>query len=804
MRREEIPVRLLYDRFREILALNESVHHLIAGLEDQIAGRRPFVLEATVQKVRQGLLDGLIMVKNLNQIAGGRYMRLYDSLAELGRDFETFCTNQARMERGPLVIPLSELTAAQAGQAGTKMANLGETRNVVGLPVPEGFAVSTAAFHLFMSENGLWERAHQLNRLAGSESRTALSQAAWEVREAILRAPVPARVQAGMLSAYDRLAGTGPLLLAVRSSAVGEDLASSHAGQYHTELNVGREDLLDAYRLVLASTYRPEAIAYRASRGLTESDATMAVGCLRMVEPRVSGILFSRDFRNLDADRVELSVTRGLADKIVQGERNALQWILERGAPRSEMAGCLCADEPEQLFTAARRLEAHFGLPQDIEWALDRDGDLFILQTRQMAKARPAARLLTPPASQGQPVLAGGHTACPGAGSGPVFIILDPADLDRFPSGAVAVARHSSPAFSRIMAQAAAIVTEIGSPIGHMGILSREFGVPALVGVPNATRALKPGLVVTVDATSSRVFAGALDIERRPAEERAPPPRSPASESLRLLSRLITPLHLTEPAAPGFCPEGCKSLHDLTRFVHEKLYETMFGFSDRAARRLKNAYRVRVDLPLEIRLFDLGRGVAPGAGARGEVSPDEILSPLLRAILTGMCDPRINWKRPRPLSTQGFLSVVGESMLAPPAEAGNLDTVSFAVVSDLYLNFSIKAGYHFSTVDAYCDQSPHKNYISYRFAGGGADSERRLRRVRFLSEVLAQLDFEVQSKGDLLVGRLDESKPETVLDRLAELGRLALCSRQLDMLMDSEASPSFFTQAFLGREYDKF
>ena len=120
------------------------------------------------------------------------------------------------------------------------------------------------------------------------------------------------------------------------------------------------------------------------------------------------------------------------------------------------------------------------------------------------------------------------------------------------------------------------------------------------------------------------------------------------------------------------------------------------------------------------------------------------------------------------------------------------------------MNFSTKAGYHFSTVDTYCGESQNKNYVHFRFSGGAADSERRERRVRFLRTVLTALDFKVQTRGDFLTARLDKYGAETIRARLVDLGHLTLCARQLDMLMGSDSSPDFFARAFLAGEWEKF
>ena len=233
-------------------------------------------------------------------------------------------------------------------------------------------------------------------------------------------------------------------------------------------------------------------------------------------------------------------------------------------------------------------------------------------------------------------------------------------------------------------------------------------------------------------------------------------------------------------------------------------FGVMFHYGDLASADTHHARRLAVRLPLTIHVFDVGGGLREGMADGFEISEDDVVSEPLRSFLAGLLDQRLHWDRPRPLSARGFLSVLGESMAGPPAEALKVGRASYAIVSDRYLNFSTKAGYHFSTIDTYCGASLNKNYIHFRFSGGAADASRRLRRVQFISNVLSQLDFRVQTRSDLLVARLQKYPREIIHARLVDLGRLTMCTRQLDMLMDSDASPEFFARAFLTGEMERF
>ncbi len=801
---DQVTFRLMYGRFREILGLNDGILGLIADIEDRLMGSRPFSLEVMISRVRKAAMDVFVMVKNLNQIAGARHHGLYDALYRIHSELEA-AIGPRPLTEAPLVLRIADLRAADAPRAGAKMANLGEVAGCCGLPVPEGFAVTTVAVVRFLESNALWGCCQRLEGILELEGAAALATACDDVRSAILASQVPEDMAAAISEAFDATFSEAQASVAVRSSAVGEDSASaSHAGLYETELNVDRPRLLDAYRKVVASAFSPTAVVYRFERGLASWESLMAVGCLRMVVPRCAGIAYSRPPDDTGADAVVVSVTAGLADRLAAGAEGAeISVVVPRHVDRIQSA-LLGSEELRALVQVARGLEDHFGVPQDIEWAIDQAGRLVILQTRPMVAidAEDAATVEVPPDRQA--LLAGGFTGCPGVGFGPVVRITSDGDLARFPEGGVLLARHSSPVFARAMGRCAAIVTDVGVPTGHMASLAREFGIPAIVGMAGATAALQPGQFVTVDATACRVFAGAITAPGIQRQGRRPLTDSPALARLRRMGRLVTPLSLTDPAAPEFSPDGCRSLHDITRLVHERAYEVMFHYGDMAREDRHHSATLDARLPILVRVFDVGNGISVERTGAPRVTPAEIVSVPMAAFLEGLLEPGIRWDRPRPVSPRGFLSVLGEGLAAPPAEALQVGRVSYAIVSDRYMNFSTKAGYHFSTVDTYCGRSQNKNYIHFRFHGGGADLGRRERRVRFLSAVLRALDFHVQVRGDLLTARLDKYAGEAIRGRLMDLGRLTLCARQLDMLMDSDASPDHFARAFLGREWEKF
>jgi pyruvate,water dikinase len=809
--------RLTYSRFREILTLNDGILRTISEFEDKATGQEPFALHPILGKLRQAELNAALIAKNLNQIAGGQqYRGLYDALGRIQERIASVSDRHIGLPDGPLILPLEEARRECAPLAGSKAAALGELQASLRLAVPDGFVVTTSAFSLMLRAAGQSAEASTLEGVLEQSGREALELACRRVRDGILNTMPPAEVLEAISRACQFHFGASQSSLAVRSSAVGEDTAASHAGQYLTRLEVPCEELAFAWREVVASAFLPDAVAYRYLRGLAFEHATMAVLVLRMLKPRAAGVLFTRDVNDPTQDAVVISMTPGRGDVLVSGRTNAFEITLRSGEdPALEQplpADLIHPSELAHLREAARRLEGLFGGPQDVEWAIEEGGPVYFLQSRPLTLAPsedgedPA--IVFSGGSVAAPIIEGGRVACPGIGIGPVRRLMTLDLPDSVPPGSVLVAPNAVVELSRFMPSCAAVVTEVGSPTSHMSILSREFGVPALVGVTGALGRVSDGQEVTVDATHRRVFAGAFPGKggRRDPGGRvsstAPLANSPVVRLLRELGEWVTPLHLTDATVPEFAPEYCRSLHDLTRFVHECVYRAMFGFGEEVQRSLPMPLVLDARMPLAVHLFDVGGGLTDGTGAK--VPASAISSEPMLAFVRGLTDPRVEWDRPRHLSADGFLSVVGESMLGAPPETRGMAEASFCVLSGNYMNFAVRTGYHFSTVDAWCGGVENRNYIHFHFSGGGAAPDRRERRQRFLARVLLQMQFQVRSRGDMITAQLDKFDRATTLAALEQLGRLTLCARQLDMLMDTDSDAENFARAFIAEDFARF
>ena len=227
----------------------------------------------------------------------------------------------------------------------------------------------------------------------------------------------------------------------------------------------------------------------------------------------------------------------------------------------------------------------------------------------------------------------------------------------------------------------------------------------------------------------------------------------------------------------------------------------MFKISDLVSAREGYALKLEAAIPLDLYLIDLGGGLTGADPHTQKVTPDQVASVPLQAVLRGMLHEDVRGREPRPVQLSGLLSVMREQMLAAPNVEERFGERSYAIISDKYLNFSSRVGYHYSVLDAYCGATVNKNYITFSFKGGAADDVRRSRRVRAIAIVLMGLDFSVEVKGDRVDARLQKYESPVIQEKLDLIGRLLIFTRQMDMLMTSETSVEAVANNFLQGNY---
>lgn len=475
-------------------------------------------------------------------------------------------------------IPFETVRLQDIAEVGGKNASLGELVSELlpcGIAVPRGFALSVRAFRDHLAKAGLSEHVYAALAALDATDVAALAKLGAAIRAQVRDAPLPADVEHELVQAYRELSrsyGEEETDVAVRSSATAEDLpTASFAGQQESYLNVrGAAALAQAVRDCMASLFTDRAIAYRAERGFDHRKVGLSVGVQKMVRSDLgsAGVIFTLDTESGSRDVVIVTSSWGLGESVVKGRVNPDEFWVHKPTFEQGFASIIRRDAGDKAVTLvygeqgttqevvtdpvlggvfslkdddvltltrwALAIERHYSakaghaLPMDIEWARDgRTGDLYIVQARpETVHAQAKARLERFELRQTGTVLVHGKSVGSKIGSGPVRVIRDLSQLSSFRAGEVLAAPMTDPDWEPVLRKAAAVVTDQGGRTCHAAIISRELGIPCVVGSHDATSTLGDGQEVTVscaEGDDGRVYAGKLAFERHEVDPAALP-----------------------------------------------------------------------------------------------------------------------------------------------------------------------------------------------------------------------------------------------------------------------------------------
>jgi len=460
-------------------------------------------------------------------------------------------------DKPDLIKWFSEIGKNSGSVAGGKGANLGEMYNFK-VPVPPGFVITAQAYDYFIENSGLKEKIKNLLNKINYEDTQQLNDVTEKIRELIVESKFPKEMEEEILEAYESLGAEDlssvqgsaldilnnaqePIFVAVRSSATTEDLAeASFAGQQDSFLNVkGNQELLVYIRKCFASLFTSRATYYRNKQGFRDVQASLAVVVQKMIDSTKSGVIFSKDPSYKD-DNVIMEAVWGLGEGIVSGQITPDKYVVSKdlkildikiadkkiALTRDSSGGksvvklreekskqqVLTNSEVIKLANISLELEDHYKKPQDIEFAIEGD-EVYIVQTRPITTIE--KRVAVGSGKITGEVILEGLAASPGIASGVVKIIKDLKDLPKIKQGDVLVTKMTNPDMVVSMQKSAAIVTDDGGLTAHAAIVSREMGIPAVVGTGDATEKLKEGEIITVDGSNGKIYKGKVSEDKK-------------------------------------------------------------------------------------------------------------------------------------------------------------------------------------------------------------------------------------------------------------------------------------------------
>lgn len=474
----------------------------------------------------------------------------------------------------PIVVNFKDIDKHDVPLVGGKSANLGEMIKA-GFPVPSGFAITINAYDSFLEENEVSKKIYDILGTTDVNDPSQLENASKRIQRMIETCKIPDDVVQDVIKAYKKLSGPfKKALVAVRSSATAEDSGTtSFAGQQASFLNVyGEANLLMSVKECWASLFTGRSIYYRVENRIKHESVKISVIVQKMVQSEVSGVMFSIDPSTNDKDRIIIESVWGLGEMIVQGAVIPDKYVVQKGTfdilskevsdQSIQLIGIkggknkeaevplkirdkqkITDEEIVKLAKIATRMQEHYYFPQDMEWARQK-GELFIVQTRPIttiAQTNKTVKMNKDDFKISDTPILSGASASPGVGSGPVKILSSPKEIEKLQKGDVLVASMTSPDYVPAMKKSAAIITDEGGQTSHAAIVSRELGIPCVVGTKTATKTLKDGMIVSVDGASGNIYTGAKTLETKISEPKKVPSRYKTKTATKVYVNLGEP-----------------------------------------------------------------------------------------------------------------------------------------------------------------------------------------------------------------------------------------------------------------------
>lgn len=833
-RKPAVLFSMLFKKFRCVLDRNIRILELMADMGDKLSGE--YVFDRQYIHTVTEELDNLLRqhISDLGDLEQGSSRELLDSFERIHNRIREEISGKHSVSEIPFIRFTEELLTGSghaSGELGNENIMMGEVQNILRLPVPAGFFSTTRVFSDFMNHNGLIPHAREFFGLLKKNEGKAAKAAVRDFRQMILNGEFPGPIAWDISAATESInRKSGNIVVSYAVSGcewVKERGSNLTRPKFRTFLNVPPKEILNAYREVIADFFCSSGL-----KDFPENDFALSAGFFSMVDSGTSGILHTMDPASPEKETMAVSASFGLGGGLEEGNGGLDHYILSRDPPHHVLSmdvtrkdrmltlkkggGTLWMNIPhytcrapslkpsqiKSLAEAAILIERFYKRLLKIAWCFDKKENLNILRIKilNLRNGNSGKALPVDAAIRNAKILFSGKgmVVQGGIATGRVFVVRNDEDLEQFPDGSILVSSQTSPRFSRVIRKAKGIITGIGSPTGHMATMAREFRVPTIVNCGSTAKELKTGDEITIDATYNVVYSGAVrELQRYELIEEDLFEESEEYLLLRRLLKHISSLNLIDPHSRNFTPSGCRTYHDIMRYVHEKAVQKLIDLSKTYKhRRHVPIRRLETGAPLGIFLAEIEEKIRPGAGNR--IREEEVNSVPMRALLQGLHESGMWSTEPLSIDIRSFMSSLTKTFshsLSGPDYAG----MNLALISREYMNLNLRLGYHFTIIDALIGDRSEDNRISFRFFGGVTDFSRRSMRVRFIGTILEKFDFRVELHGDLVIGRIKKAAKSRMIGKMKLLGGLIGYTRQLDIQLSSEESLASCVEDFMNK-----
>ena len=669
--------------------------------------------------------------------------------------------------------------------------------------VPQGFVLTQTACQHFFGQGDLLKELARRTQAAGGYAPLHLAKLSETLGSFIENKELPDEVRDCVLSEIHALrgrlsGGNWRLLLRGRLWPV---LSDGHkAGDMRdpglllwgpaVSLAASDEEILHALVVTLARKYRAQALIYRRARGLTDCDAGYCVACLAVEEPMIGGLAHTGTPLDPEGRTLTLYACAGLPQEM-EYSTLPVETVTLNSHDGTEHVSPDAPQAPRMLLTPERTakiadfarkvaLDRHW--PLSLTFVMTRKEDLMILLARPLHIEEP--QHYPHNQSDAELLLAGGMAVSLGRVSGRVIIARSWEDVRHFPPGGILVVPDDQYTWVSIIDRAAGIIAEKGVLGSRLGSLAREFGKPALFGMQDAMSRLTYGQEVTLCVDQKAVYAGhckeLLEGVSKPCDHMV---GSPVWHLLQHAAERILPFTMDVDSV-DFRSRNCRTYHDIARFCHERAVSAMFSLGAAKKYAPTRVKQLVDEVPKQFWVVNLSNGFA--TTPKGPfIDISEICSVPMAALWRGM--NAFPWEGPPPVDGKGFLSVLFEATanpnLEPSAQTSYFSEKNYFLISRDYASLHSRFGFHFVSVEANLGERSRENSIVFQLRGGAADIERRMLRVRFVSEILWEFGFASQLANDALVARIEGVSQEEGIQFLYVCGYLTIHTRQLDMIM---------------------
>lgn len=802
-----------FHRFKLFLSAYIDAYSEMMDFEERLASEMPFGMPFLRMCTARLTVASMQCVLQLSALGGQRFSKLSEPFAALRAQVQEIMDKGTTPLHGPLVLSYDAVGEAHEHLVSPSIAKLRAVRLVHPSFMPKGFVVTGAAWWQYFNNTDMHEEIDRI-MVISQDDPASYSEAAAAIRERMASSfPLPAELTDAIRAALNALSperNKSEHILLVRCLPVLPQHSALVMPEQVLHAPLDEQSVINAVREGMIMAYRTRALIFRLKRGIR--DRAMPLCMSLTLIPKVHGRGSAhRKLETLNPEELLIRVRRSFAAPDTWPGQVSMEGASLPEAVQAKVEQCVRASL-DCLTDAPVRGKRH-----ELFWAASEQGDFYALGVNALPDPDPElTKLAAAYKEQTERCYSGGFCTYPGMVQAKAYPVRNFTDALAFPIGSLLVLQQAAPRWSFMLDFASSAAAGDGTGNGLFARTARRYGRPAVLQQPQAFENLSAGQCVRLLASADHtplICPAELDesrecsppppvtdnpgvpgaayplAETERAGQNAPLwlPSSDLAELARALAPKVVSLTLPDSDDINFLAENCHTFHDFLTYCHVHAVREMFrsGTSGKSAQ--APAKQLVCDVPKQFWIINLDDGFYD-AVTGPVVHLEEIASLPMRSLWEGFTDKP--WDGPPPINAKGFLSVLFEASANPSLDPASQSTQytekNVFLIAKRFCSMRCRFGFHFLSMDCLLGERDRERFIIFQFKGGAANLSRRIRRVHYVAELLAQFDFATEITGDTLTARIEEGSEEEFLSALRVLGYITMHTRQLDMIMEDE------------------